>query len=1507
MIIEDEAAIGLDLKSRVERLGYTVSANLASSEAALDKAQEDPPDLVLMDIEFTAVSGGIEAAEVIRSRLEIPLVLVAAEADQQSLARAKLDMPCGYLRRPFQDQDIKMTIDMAMYAAKVDRQRKLAVQALWDSEQRLRITSQISEVFLTVADEQMYSEVLRLVLDALQSEYGTFGYFRQDGSFVTPAMTREVYWEKCDVPDKEIIFEKGTFSGIWKQAIAAKQTLVKNDGPFSTPQGHLPIVNTIVAPIYYRGELISVLHLANKPGGYSDQDVILLTAIADHISPVLHSRLQAEARQRARKQAEQQYQTIIHTALDGFWIVDLEGRFLDVNDAYSELIGYSRTELLEMGVADIEAVQTAEEISQHIRKIIEQGGDRFESRHRRKDGGFVDLDISARYLEGEPGRVYVFLRDITDRRRAEAELSKHRQRLEELVRERTAALRESEELYRAFFQENVAPVFWLEMRAPVPVDLPVEDQVDMLFHEAYIKDCSDLAAHLYGFNQREELIGSSLPVIWSPESTEPENATHQYFQEFVRAGYKLYGTEVPGKSQAGEDKWFLNNLKGVVENRRLVRIWGSQIDITTRKMAEEALQESQVFNETLLNTSPDTIYIYDIIEKHNVYSNEGIGRVLGYSVTEVQAMGENLLHILMHPQDMELYLTETLPRYQQVEDGEFIEHEYRMKHKDGSWRWLHGKESIFSRLSDGKPKQVFGVVRDFTERKWAQDKLRESRDLLEAVFEGTTAAIFMKDADGRYLMVNSVCTKAMGRSSADEIVGRDDAALLPADAAHVLREHDEAIMASGQAATFEEITYFDGVTKTWLSTKSPFYDDAGNVVGVIGSAQDITERVQAEEKLGRSQAHQAVVLRSLPMVFYTANPFANLFEPSWVSEQIEQISGFTAQTILESEDHVVSRLHPEDRDRALAEYGAIVESGSVQIEYRWQVSDGSYRWFQDTAVLARDEHDRPAEVIGTWIDITERKGTEERLKESEERFRGIMEQSPFAISILTPIGVISQVNPAWLQLWGVTRETQLKFCDKYNIFRDEQVRELGVMPLFERAFAGEPVILPPIEYDAGRTLEDLEITSEGGSKRWIQCHLYPVKGANGEILNVVLMYEDITKRKQAEEELRRSEEKFAKAFHSSPDSITLTAVETGRIVEANKGFERVTGYTREEALGKTTLELGIVRRPEDRERLTALLAENNVIRDQELSLNTKSGEVVTCVLSGGLIETQEQRYVLTIARDITERKRAEEEARQRQQQLVEADRLASLGTLVAGVAHEINNPTSFIVLNAPVLEEMWNEVLPVLDQHREQHGDFAIGAMTYDTVREYVPLLLRSIFEGGERIKKIVKDLKDFARQDTTGIHTRIDLNQVVDAAVALMENRIKKATNQISVETEPNLPEISGSFQRLEQVVVNLINNACEALPDRNHGLRIATAIGPDRDVVLLTVQDQGAGIPEYELSRILDPFFTTKRDSGGTGLGLSISDGIVREHGGTLTFDSVPGEGTEVTMALPINEPGG
>ncbi|GGN32929.1 MULTISPECIES: transporter substrate-binding domain-containing protein [Marinomonas] len=258
-----------------------------------------------------------------------------------------------------------------------------------------------------------------------------------------------------------------------------------------------------------------------------------------------------------------------------------------------------------------------------------------------------------------------------------------------------------------------------------------------------------------------------------------------------------------------------------------------------------------------------------------------------------------------------------------------------------------------------------------------------------------------------------------------------------------------------------------------------------------------------------------------------------------------------------------------------------------------------------------------------------------------------------------------------------------------------------------------------------------------------------------------------------------------------------------------------------------------------------------------------------------------------------------------QEQLIQADKMASLGILVSGVAHEINNPTGLLMLNLPILKAAWIDALPYLAKHAQNDPSFSLAGLKFERLRQELPYLLDEMDQSTLRIRNIVNDLKDFAREEPNEITQEVNINDVVSTAIRLVDTSIRNATDDFELYVDKRDPIIIGSAQRVEQVMINLIINACDAIEKRQDSIRVTTTLSLDEKEVLIVIEDQGKGIDPANLIRLTDPFFTTKREQGGTGLGLSVSAAIINTHQGKLAFDSEVGKGTCVTVSFPVYQP--
>jgi signal transduction histidine kinase len=300
---------------------------------------------------------------------------------------------------------------------------------------------------------------------------------------------------------------------------------------------------------------------------------------------------------------------------------------------------------------------------------------------------------------------------------------------------------------------------------------------------------------------------------------------------------------------------------------------------------------------------------------------------------------------------------------------------------------------------------------------------------------------------------------------------------------------------------------------------------------------------------------------------------------------------------------------------------------------------------------------------------------------------------------------------------------------------------------------------------------------------------------------------------------------------------------------------------------------------------------------------------VVLALTMAVTLTASMAITSTIMRGLRLRERQLQDAysslTEKQMQLVQTEKHASLGRLVAGIAHEINNPIQFIHGNMALLSEAFGDVLPLLDAEAGRRPDLKVARLEYPFFRKQLPLLLQDMSDGAERIGTIVRELRSFARNDEGRLDEAVDLARVVRASLRLLHNRLKHY--RVEEDLDPALPELRGNVAQLQQVVVNALQNAAQALPADGTGrIAVRARTLPDGAWVALSVEDNGCGIPPEIQARIFDPFFTTRQAAGGSGLGLAIIEGILQQHRGRIEVDSQVGRGTVFRFLLPVKERG-
>jgi PAS domain S-box-containing protein len=378
--------------------------------------------------------------------------------------------------------------------------------------------------------------------------------------------------------------------------------------------------------------------------------------------------------------------------------------------------------------------------------------------------------------------------------------------------------------------------------------------------------------------------------------------------------------------------------------------------------------------------------------------------------------------------------------------------------------------------------------------------------------------------------------------------------------------------------------------------------------------------------------------------------------------------------------------------------------------------------------------------------------------------------------------------------------------------------------------------------------------------------------------------------KSTRQALQESEERLRTVFETFPDPVTIIQAEDGRCIDVNSAFSRVTGWSATEVIGKTAAELDVWEDPEVRQKLVDGVAEKGKIENLEASFRLKDGRTITALMSAVLIRLHDRPHILTITRDISELKSAQDEREQLKTQLIQAQKMEAIGTLAGGIAHDFNNILGAII----------------------GYAEMALYDTRQDSMEHYN---IEQVLKAGHRAKNLVKQILAFSRKSEQNKQI-VSLTPIIKEALDLLRASLP-TTIEIRQHIEPNLDAIYADPTQIHQVMMNLCTNAGHAMADTAGILTVslqnvdltakATAGYPDLSAgpyVKLSISDTGHGMDAPTMERIFDPYFTTKAQDRGTGMGLAVVHGIVKGHGGSIQVDSTPGQGSRFDILFPIME---
>ncbi len=797
------------------------------------------------------------------------------------------------------------------------------------------------------------------------------------------------------------------------------------------------------------------------------------------------------------------------------YLYDLQQqRSLYVNRQFTQLLGYSPDALLKTGTRFLkdklhpDEKQAVEELIRRLDSTKEGEAIEGEYRVRHASGAWRWLQtwnvVFKRDENGEPLQILGAAADITDRKQTDE------------------ALKKSEERYRAFVAQSSEAIYRFEFEPPVPISVSESQQIQLICTNGYLAECNDVVAQMYGFESASEMLDRGK---WDFHSIWASSATRKQVQELIRSGYRIAEMESQKEDSQGKPRYFLNNWLGIVEGGFLVRMWGTQLEISDRKRAQRALVESEARYRLLAENATD------MISRHSPdgifqYVSPACKALLGCEPEEL--LGRSLKE-LCHPLDTDDIAATTAAIQTQAVSAL----SYRIARKNGEYIWFETTLRAARNPQTGAAEEIIAVSRDITRRKQAEEALRQSEERLTSILNSLQDVVWsVSRKSGAMVYLNPIAETVYGRPIGQLLKNPDFwlESVHPEDRERVENSAGQ-LMLTGSKDLEYRILRPDGQVR-WLRDRAWLVrDSAGAVVRTDGLASDVTARKQAAEALFESEERFRQMAGSIDQVFWIASTDMN--QILYISPAYERIWGRSSAQLYEQPQVWWESVHAGDRDRLLVAIARQTRKhGEFNEEFRIIRPDGSVRWIWARSFLIRNERGEVYRRTGVGVDITERKQMEETLLVTQQRLQHLLSSSPAVIYSTKIFGewatdFISENVTAVLGYQPEEFTQQASFW-RDRIHPEDKASVLAQLPqLFQR----------------DRHTCEYRFACKDGSYRWLRDERRLVRDAAGNPLEMVGYWADISAQKAAEEEMRKALAKEKELSQLRSRFITLTSHE----------------------------------------------------------------------------------------------------------------------------------------------------------------------------------------------------------------------------------------------------------------------------------------------------------------------------------------------------------------------------
>ncbi|MHA2271193.1 MAG: PAS domain S-box protein [Candidatus Hodarchaeales archaeon] len=1163
------------------------------------------------------------------------------------------------------------------------------------------------------------------------------------------------------------------------------------------------------------------------------------------------SRKQAE---HALQESEEKYRELVEKLQEGIISFDKEGLITFANPRLAEMVGYSQDELLDLHWTTLFPPEEHESVREEASKRVKGLSTSYESALLTKTGDIIPIMASGTPLFSPEGIHRGSIGIFTDISR---------------LKQTERALRASEERFRVIF-ENAA--IGIVVGAP---DGGVE--------------ASNVA-----FQRFLDYTANQLRQLTFRDYTHPEHIEEDInlFQELLDGKRDRYQFEKRYIRRDGEVKWgrLSASLVRDISGEPVFAI-GLVEDITDRKQAEAALRESERKYHSIIENIPVVTWLTDSSGKTS-YISPNVEQVYGFSPDEIYQMDQQAWFGRIHSDDLERVKKAYAALFARVEPFDV---EYRIQRKDGQWIWIQDRATAVYE-EEGRL-YAYGVFSDITDRKSLEEALRNERDTAQRYLDISEALIVEINQEGLITVINKRGCDLLGYKE-EELLGKNYFDVcLPTDIREKIRQINSKLL-TGDLKLSEY--YENPILAKQGEEKEIFWHNAllrnanNEITGTLSSGIDITERKRAEQALQQSEQRLNLALEGANLGLWdsdirTGKVFRN--------ERAAEIYGYSLEEMEGNVQWWESLIHPEDRSAVLESRNRHLKGLTplYEVEYRLRHRSGELRWILSRGkVVERDEDGNALRNVGTLLDITDRKQAEIELQESEQRFRRVLENSIDVIySLNYQTGAFDFISPAVKDMTGFSQEEVLAMGpEKISELTHPEDRKR----LEERRREG----LHPDHFGRISGTNEYRMKQKNKEYRWQSNRYQMFLDSEGQPTFSIGTIRDIHERKNMEDDLREQKEQLEQTNRELRKSEASLAeaqaighigswdwnVATNELSWSDEVF-RIFGVPLNDFDVTYEAFLELVH-PDDRDfvmKRVDYALEKKEPFSVEHRIAHPSGEMRIVNEEAKVSYEAGQPVKMTgIVQDITDRKQSEIEVVKLQEEIHEKNKLAVIGQLAAGVAHELNTPLMNIDLTVEYIAN-------------KAEAEHAVDG-------EFLKTELEDIQTQVQYCENIVKGLLQYSR--------KIDLTEktflVKPFFTEIAESPVIAATLQedsitLTVDVDEQL-EILADKEMLLQVFHNLINNAIDAVVaiKKSRMIRITSVI--EGSEVVMRVTDNGKGIQQENLAKVFDPFFTTKKMGKGTGLGLAVCKSIVEKHNGQIKLRSPRGEGAEVEVRFPLQE---